>query len=142
MAVDWKYYNKKVFKEIMGKYLPDRGEGETMATQAVTAVNKLVYKWYNDGDVFDNTGAMDGWLNDLSSYANWLHENIQRSAGILDRIGDCYNDDDYEDLLKDLADTILHKAFLAKLDEREREGSIYNCEGPFRFEEDREDMWW
>ena len=61
----WSYFNK--FKELNNKYLPDMGEGETKATQVVTAVTKLVYKWYNDGDVYDNTYMMKGWCNDLSS---------------------------------------------------------------------------
>lgn len=53
MSVDWGYFDK--FEWADEKYLPCRGEGETKATQIVTAINKLVYKWYNDGDVFDNT---------------------------------------------------------------------------------------
>ena len=48
MAVDWGYYDNAKFEELNGKYLPERGEGETKATQIITAVNKLVYKWYND----------------------------------------------------------------------------------------------
>lgn len=72
-GVDWEYFNK--FKEINNKYLPDRDEGKTKASQVVTAVNKLIYKWYNDGDVFDNHYFLAGWWNDLSSYANWLYEN-------------------------------------------------------------------
>ena len=84
MAVDWGYYDK--FDGLMDKYLPMHGEGETKATQIVTAVNKLVYKWYNDGDVFDNTLHLEGWANDLSDYANWLadHANV---GEILDKIG-------------------------------------------------------
>ena len=70
-GVSWDYYNK--FKDINEKYLPDEGEGDTLASQIVTAINKLVYKWYNDGDVFDNVNSgLQGWANDLSSYANWL----------------------------------------------------------------------
>ena len=65
MAVDWSYFDK--FDPLQDKYLPNRGEGDTIATQIVTAVAKLIYKWYNDGDVFDNTWYLDGWLNDLSS---------------------------------------------------------------------------
>lgn len=68
MAVNWNYFDK--FEAITVKYMPDYGEGETIASQAVTAVNKLIYKWYNDGDVFDNTKYLEGWWNDLSSYAN------------------------------------------------------------------------
>ena len=37
------------------KYLPNRGDGDSRGTQAATAISKLVYKWFNDGDVFDNT---------------------------------------------------------------------------------------
>lgn len=51
-SVDWDYYNK--FEEITDKYMSNQGEGDTLASQIVTAINKLVYKWYNDGDVFDN----------------------------------------------------------------------------------------
>ena len=48
-SVDWGYFNK--FEDTIDKYMPSSGEGETMASQIATAINKLVYKWYNDGDV-------------------------------------------------------------------------------------------
>ena len=51
VGVDWSYFRK--FEPFNRQYLPDRGEGDTLATQAATAVTKLVYKWYNDGDVYD-----------------------------------------------------------------------------------------
>lgn len=35
--VNWNYFDK--FKGVKERYLPDRGEGETKATQIVTAVN-------------------------------------------------------------------------------------------------------
>jgi hypothetical protein len=87
MAVDWGYYDK--FETLNDNYLPVRGEGETVATQIVTAVCKLVYKWYNDGDVFDNTHHLEGWANDLSSYANWLYENTKDAWKILNKIAYC-----------------------------------------------------
>ena len=141
--VDWSYYGKPEFKAINGRYLPMEGEGENMATQIVTAVNKLVYKWYNDGDVYDNTASMTGWANDLSSYANWL----RRYAGvedILDRIRSCWNDDQYETILKDLADRLLDDEDLERWAKREKVDSIYEADGPYRFEdypEDEEDEW-
>ena len=136
MAVDWSYFDK--FEEVTDKYLPTRGEGETKATQAVTAVCKLVYKWYNDGDVFDNTGALDGWCNNLSSYANWLLKYTD-CGYILYSIGDCWNGSDYEDLLKKLADAMLDEKKLDELNKDPKIDSIYSCEGPFRFVEEDED---
>lgn len=127
----WSYYNK--FDEVNDKYLPRMGEGDTMATQIVTVINKLVYKWYNDGDVFDNTYGMTGWWNDLSSYANWLVK-LPEFAPILYGIMGCYSNSQYEDLLKRLADLGLDEMFLSKYD-IPKEGTIYKCDGPFKYED-------
>lgn len=138
---DWGYFDK--FHGVIEKYMPDRGEGDTMASQIVTAVNKLVYKAYNDGDVYDNTHYLPGWANDLSSYANWLFKNVGSIAvnGILRSIEDCLTMEDYEDLLRALADNTLGEWFLEGFEKREKVGSIYECDGPFKFEwrDDEED---
>lgn len=137
MAVDWGYYDK--FESLNDKYLPFSGEGETVATQIVTAVNKLVYKWYNDGDVFDNTHHLEGWANDLSSYANWLYENTKDAWKTLNNIVKCYNGSDYEDLLKELADKMFDAEFLAEQNKLEKIGTVYDCDGKFKYEEKDED---
>lgn len=129
--VNWDYYNK--FHSINEKYLPDMSEGETMATQICTAINKLVYKWYNDGDVYDNTCGLIGWLNDLSSYANWLHKYVPQSKEILNRINDADTEAKYEHLLKDLADKFLNSKTMEYYETQEKIGTIYDCDGKFRF---------
>lgn len=140
MSVDWGYYDK--FESLMDKYLPMRGEGETKATQIVTAVNKLVYKWYNDGDVFDNSYLMEGWANDLSSYANWLAKYTDTKA-ILNKIEKCYTGSDYENLLKELTDKLLTEKYLTEQNELEKVGTIYKCDGKFEFiEYEEEDDYW
>lgn len=131
MAVNWDYFDR--FAEVDKKYLPSYGEGETLASQAVTAVNKLVYKWYNDGDVFDNTKYLESWVNDLSSYANWLYNHTDR-AKMLENIFVIDTNSEYEDLLKELADAVLDPDWLKTM-EKPAEGSIYHCDGPFKFEE-------
>lgn len=137
-AVDWNYYNK--FKEINNMYLPDTDEGDTMATQIVTAINRLVYKWYNDGDVFDNVNSgLEGWANDLSSYANWLYTHVPETKNILDDIFDITNTSDYETLLKNLADLCLNEEFLSKYNKESKKSSIYDCDGPFEFSDEEYD---
>jgi hypothetical protein len=138
MSVQWDYYDK--FKSVIDKYMPATGEGETIASQAVTAVNKLIYKWYNDGDVFDNSRYLEGWCNDLSSYANWLYNHTDR-AKILENIFCISTHSEYEDLLKEMADSILDDDWLST-QELEKQGSIYQCRGPFKFvdyDEEEED---
>lgn len=60
-------------KEICDKYLPVQWEWDTMATQFVTATCKLVYKYYNDGDRYDQAS-----INDMSTYANWIDNHCFR----------------------------------------------------------------
>ena len=137
-SVSWDYYDK--FEDLISKYMPDQGEGETFASQIVTAVNKLVYKWYNDGDVFDNVNSgLEGWANDLSSYANWLYKYAPGDAPkILKNIYGMGEKADYETLLKELADTLLNENLLDSL-EKQKQGTIYDCDGPFEFKEYSED---
>ena len=138
MARDWDDFDK--FAGTIRKYMPLCGQGDTLASQVCTAVNKLIYKWYNDGDVFDNTHALEGWANNLSSYANWLHKHTCEEAGmILDGIADIEDEGDYEDLLYDLADLLLDEKTLERMNEVEKQGDIYDCDGKFRFEEHYED---
>ena len=138
MSVEWDYYDK--FEEINDKYLPYRGEGATKAMQIVVAVSKLVYKYYNDGDVFDNTKYLQGWANDLSSYANWLyHHTTEEVQEILNKVYTCYNDEDYEDLLKELADKLFDEKYLEEQNKLEKEFSIYDYDGKFKFVEFPED---
>ena len=146
-GVDWDYFDK--FEAVLDKYMPRRGEGETIASQIVTAVNKLIYKWYNDGDVFDNTMYLTGWVNDLSSYANWL-DNIAACEcdcdDILERVYRCKNGNEYEYLLKDLADMLLNDEFLTTVAENPKAGSIYKCRGRFEYidrddDEDEYEEW-
>ena len=44
------------------------------------------------------------------------------------------DENDYETLLRELADVCLNEEFLKEF-EKPKQGSIYNCEGPFEFSE-------
>lgn len=135
--MSWNDFDR--FDEIINKYMEATGEGNTLASQIVTAVNKLVYKWFNDGDVFDNTHYMTGWCNDLSSYANWLYKNAPATDGILLRINDVKTEDEYEYLLHDLCVRTLNENYLSQAVGVDKTGSIYDCEGPFEFDEHLDD---
>lgn len=127
------------YADTIEAWMPEEGEGENMAEQIVTAVNKIIYRWYNDGDVFDNTGHLSGWENDLSSYANWLLQNAEGTARILCGIYGCKTEHDYEALLEDLAELTLNDNYLEDYGAQTKQGSIYECAGPFKFEEEEED---
>lgn len=127
--LDWNDFDK--FAGIIKKYMMPRGEGTTMASQVVTAVNKLVYKWFNDGDVFDNTSLLEGWANDLSSYANWLDAHTDASS-VLDYVYEV-DEESYADLLYALCEKVLDPEKLAAMNLLDAVGSIYDCDGRFMF---------
>lgn len=131
VRASWSSFDK--YGPIIDKYMPSRGEGDTLASQAVTAVNKIIYKWFNDGDVYDNQYSMKGWENDLSSYANWLYEHVQSTKAVLDEISECHDDKDYEELLDDLAYVVFNEDLLERLETSNKQDSIYNCKGPFEW---------
>ena len=136
---DWDWDDFDRFECVINKYMPSRGEGETMASQTATAVNKLVYKFFNDGDVFDNTYYLEGWWNDLSTYANWLANHVNGAENILDRIQYCKCYDDYAELLYDLCTVCLDDVLLNFLNANDKISSIYEEKGKYRFEEYVED---
>lgn len=131
-------------KDNINEYLPRQGEGNTMASQIATAVAKIIYKWYNDGDVYDNVSSpMEGWANDISSFANWLYKYVPGMKVVLEDIFDCYSDDEYEDILYNILQTTGDREDLENWDKQPKQGSVYNCDGPFAwrdpYEEEEED---
>ena len=147
MSVSPDYFEK--FEDIIKKHMKRTGDGNTKASQIVTAVNKLLYGWYNNGDVFDNQEPYE-WsehcCNDISSYANWLDLHTDLSP-ILASIDECTTEDDYEELLKTLADTTLNEEYLTPYVTQAKEGDIYECKGSFKYvihrydEEGEEEDW-
>lgn len=133
-------------KEYTNQYLPDRGEGENRFQQAITAINKLVFKWFNDGDVYDNVHqhAVPGFANDLSSYANWLSKYAGEDvAEELMYISDVETEDDYEEILENVARMICDEKFKEKTVSEDKIDSIYSCTGRYKFTEiDEDDEGW
>ena len=129
MSVSPDYFDK--FHDVISKYLQKTGEGNTKGSQIITAVNKIIYNWYNNGDLFDNTSELPNSPNDLSSYANWLNKYTDLGS-ILEKVWDCESEDEYEELLKELGDKVFNEEYLSAYAEQNKEGSIYECDGYFK----------
>lgn len=130
-SVDWSEFDTPESNEINEMYLPNEGEGDTMATQAVTAVNKLISQWYNNGEVFDNRGGFGSTVNECSSYANWLANYVDGAEDILEFTCDTNFESHYEDGLKRLFDFVFNKSLLEELANKPAVSSIYDETGSF-----------
>lgn len=130
--VKWSYFDR--FDPILDKYLPEEGDGDSLATQIVAATQKLIYMYYQNGDYYDNyhTRYPESW-NDVSGYANWLHDNTD-AGYILDHIFDTATFDGgwgyldpmyYEYILKGLADHLLNEDVLTPASKLPKVGDVY-----------------
>lgn len=122
----------KKYGAFVDKYVPDRGDGDTLASQTVTAVYRLIYGLDNNGDVYDNTRFLKGWMNNISWAANWLWSHTD-TKGILERVWDAKNTDEYRAILSALASKLLNEETLSRLETLPKDGTIYEGTGPFRF---------
>ena len=115
-----------LYSILTDKYLPSEGQGENKASQLVTATNKIIYGWYNNGDTISGDG------NDLTSYANWIDRHIKEPEirkilkdDFIDYIDTCYLDEIILPLIK----FVFREDFLEELASQEIEGDIYECSG-------------
>ena len=138
--ITWSVFNE--FSDISDKYLPESGEGNSMATQIVTAINKIVYKYYNDGDVLDDPY---GYGNNISTFGNWLY-NYLNLEELEDTIGLEDDRDEYTSILYKVAKKCLNEEFLAEYVDKPTISSVYSeTDGPFHhgyIEEEEEDDYW
>lgn len=118
----WRDFKK--FKRIDG-FLPSEGEGDTRATQAATAIAKLVYRWFNDGDVYYGTGEE----SEFASFANWLWKWVPETQHTLEEVRGIFTEDDYTEILWDVATIV--ESRLSALSDKKKIGSVYNEPGPF-----------
>ena len=126
----WSAFDK--FKKIKD-YLPDYDEGDNMANQASTAINKLIYRWFNDGDVYDNTRFSNPGVTDLSPYANWLASYIDGMDEILEQVWNCRTDEEYTRILYVAAEEL--EEVIDDYASKEKHDSVYECDGDFEIEE-------
>ena len=124
------------------KYLPANGDGDTMASQAVTATTKLIYKWFNDGDVYDNSYGLSGWFNDISGSANWLAKHVPGARDILWRIRETHSKEEYvSNILWPLFNLVYDAKLLSSLEKKPKVDDAYSCRGPFEFNYEDEDAY-
>ena len=148
----WGDFDNPVADRMNELYLLDYGEGDTMANQIAAAVNKLVFKWFNDGDVFDNAHTgLEGFANDISDCANWLYTYVPITKEPLSGALKWISEQKYEDILLGVfALTLCDEDLMSNYSNLPAIGSIYDCSGPFTWDEslydedeyEDEDGWW
>ena len=138
------------FNYVLDEYMPQSGEGDTVASQIATAVAKIAYRWFNDGDTVSSKWMVHDASAEgaVSQYANWLYNNVPESRKIFSPWLDKFNHgsvsrNEYENFLYDMCLNLLNPDFLDGYSTEPKRDSIYNSkkyeDGVFLGEEEYED---
>lgn len=97
------------YNELFKKLVPVRGDCETYGGEALRAVTRLAFRWYNDGDKVFYWD--EGDPSTVNSSWRWLKENLNWHQGIIDILDDLednsYNDTKYSQFLDQLTMAIV-----------------------------------
>lgn len=122
------------FNEILRQYMPQSGEGDTMASQLATAVAKIGYRWFNDGDTINANWMVQSETiaGGVAQYGNWIYGNIPESRDMfhdwLERFdNESISDSDYEDFLYNMCEVLLNTDLLDGYSAERKKDSIYNA---------------
>ena len=93
--------NEKYFDNLRDQYVPGMGAAETVGGEILRAMDRLIYRFFNDGDMVGQ-----GYGNETcnSSY-RYLYRHIDRCP----QLTDAWREDEYTDMLAALCDEV--KAF-------------------------------
>ena len=121
------------FNKILDYYMPPRGEGDTMANQIATAVAKIAYRWFNDGDTVSSDWMVAGETiaGGLSQFANWLYENVKESRPMFNDWLEKFNHNtvsnaEYETFLYDMCTNLLDLDLLDGYFSEEKRDTLYS----------------
>ncbi len=86
--------------------VPDEGKAETVAGEIIRAMMRIMYRDYNDGDVFYSGYGVETCGSPAAYLMHKLPENISK---MIEKIAyDELRDDRYTDALEELSATILN----------------------------------
>ena len=106
---------QKEYEALWERLVPAQGPAATKAGEALRAMSKLYYRWYNDGDKIER--SMNEWDTHQSAARafNYLHRFRDAASGftaqdLMENLLDAYTEEQYEEALEEMADAIIEWA--------------------------------
>ena len=120
------------------KLVPGSGAAGTIEGEMLRAMNRLIYRYYNDGDKY-----FEGYGTETAGPAHSFLVNAdhpQRSA-MIKLFTEPRGDSEYEQILKDALDVILDHIESRQGNYTESSENMFDYESEFEDEEEEEDSW-
>ena len=129
---------------LFDKLVPGQGDSEFVEGEMIRAMNRLVYRWYNDGDKFwegygtETAGPAHSFLVNSREIPLGIRKKFER---LFDAVVGKYGDDGiYEKMLDELAEAVLSYVESIPEDEYTKlEQGMFNYEPEYEDEEEDDD---
>lgn len=133
---DWP--DNKEFNALFDQYVPARGHADTLGGELIRAVNKIVYRYYNDGD---RVGI--GYGNETCNPAARFIEENTKLEPLAKELWNLCSDKEYEQLLADLMQAAIEICKKDNLFEQPNTDDMNNYTDPSdsKWEEDEEEWY-
>ena len=125
------------------KLVPGQGDSEFVEGEMIRAMNRLVYRWYNDGDRFwegygtETAGPAHSFLVNSNEIPLGIRKKFER---LFDPVVGSYRDEVYEKMLNELAEAVLSYVESIPEDEYTKlEQGMFSYEPEYEDEEDDDD---
>ena len=76
-------------------YMPPSGKADTLAGEIIRAMDRIVYRWYNDGDTVDEYGGSE--YNHCKGANFFLMEHVPGFETLESKTLGFFSDNEYED---------------------------------------------
>ena len=125
--------DNKEFDALFDQYVPKKGPADTVGGELIRAVNKIFYRYYNDGD---RVGVDYG--NETCNPAARFIEKNTKLEPLASKLWDYSSDEEYEELLAELMQATIEVCKEDNLFEQRNTDDMYNYTDPSdnRWEED------
>ena len=104
---------QKEYDELWARLVPARGPAATKAGEALRAMSKLYYRWYNDGDRVTPTMSkwdVDGSVARAFSYLYQFRGQGLNAKNLMEAVVEAVTEDDYELALEKAVDAVVEGA--------------------------------
>ena len=119
------------------KLVPGQGDAETVEGEMLRAINRIVYRFYNDGDKY-----FEGYGTETAGPAHsfLVNANHPLKSAMIKLFDEPSGDNSYERMLKDVLDMILdHIESRQGKYTKNTLGDMFDYEPEFEFEDEEED---
>lgn len=103
---------QKEYEALWKRLVPAEGPAATKAGEALRAMSRIYYRWYNDGDKIER--SMPEWEAKGSAARAfcYLHQFQDAASGfttqdLMDNLIDAYTEEEYAAALEEMADAVI-----------------------------------